>query len=118
MTDPAVPEAIAVVLTNVPDAQTGERIARALVTERLVACANVLAPCASIYRWQGAIEESTEVPVLFKTRAGLLEALSRRIAELHPYEVPEILAWHPERVAPAYARWVCGETAPDEGFDA
>ncbi len=118
MTEPAASEAIAVVLTNVPDAPTGERIARVLVTERLVACANVLAPCASIYRWQGALEETTEVPVLFKTRAGLLDALSRRIAELHPYEVPEIIAWHPQHVAPAYARWVRDETAPGEGFDA
>lgn len=112
MSDAAPSDTIVIVLTNLPDAPAAERLALALVTEGLVACANVLAPCTSLYRWQGQIERATEVPVLLKARGQVLEVLQRRIAELHPYEIPEIIAWSPQGVWPAYARWVCLETKP------
>ena len=66
------------------------RIARTLVDERLVACANILAPCRSIYRWQGKIEEADEVPTILKTSEASADALIARLAELHRYEVPAI----------------------------
>jgi len=85
-------------------------IARTLVEERLAACANLLGPCHSIYRWQGEIEESEETAALFKTRAGAAEALIARLAELHSYEVPAAVVWPIDRALPSYARWVESET--------
>jgi periplasmic divalent cation tolerance protein len=87
-----------------------QRIARALVEERLAACANLLGPCRSIYRWQGAIEEAGEVAALFKTRADRAEALIARLAELHSYEVPAAVVWPIERSLDSYADWVEAET--------
>jgi periplasmic divalent cation tolerance protein len=88
------------------------RIARIAIEERLAACANILAPCRSIYRWQGEIEEAEEVPALFKTRAGTAEALIARIGALHSYEVPAAVEWPIAGALPAYAAWVeeeCGD---------
>ena len=81
-------------------------IARAVVEERLAACANILGPCHSIYRWQGAIEEAGEIAAIFKTRAEQAPALVARIAGLHSYEVPAIAVWPIEDALPAYGRWV------------
>ena len=86
--------------------EEARRIARTLVEERLAACANILAPCHSIYRWKGAIEEAAEVPALFKTRAETAQALIARLAELHSYEVPAAAVWPVAQTLPAYAAWV------------
>ena len=87
------------------------RIARILVEEKLAACANLLAPCRSIYRWQGAIEDAEEHPALFKTAADRAQALIARIGELHSYDVPAAVTWPIEAALPAYAQWVRQETA-------
>jgi periplasmic divalent cation tolerance protein len=93
------------------DAGEAERIARIVVEERLAACANILGPCRSIYRWQGRIEEADEVAAIFKSRADAADALVARIAALHSYDVPAIAVW-PIAEAPAdYAEWVIAETA-------
>jgi periplasmic divalent cation tolerance protein len=102
--------ALRVVLMTAPDADTGRRIARALVDERLIACANVLPGVTSIYRWQGAVEEAAEVLVVMKTPAALVPRLFERAAALHPYEVPELLALPVGHGLPAYCRWVMEET--------
>ena len=86
------------------------RIARSLVEEGYAACANLLAPCRSIYRWQGAVEDAPEHPALFKTTAERAEALIARIGELHSYDVPAAVVWPIERTLPAYADWVRQET--------
>lgn len=91
------------------DAGEAQRIARAVVDERLAACANLLGPCRSIYRWQGAVEEADEVAAIFKARADKAEALVARIAALHSYDVPAIAVWPIERAWPAYADWVAAE---------
>ena len=70
------------------------------------ACANILGPCRSIYRWQGAIEQADEVAALFKARADKAEKLIARLAELHGYEVPAAVVWPIEAALPAYAAWV------------
>jgi periplasmic divalent cation tolerance protein len=101
---------VAAVLMTAPDAETARRIARALVDERLIACASVLPGVASIYRWQGATEEAAEVLVVMKTRPALLDRLFARAAELHPYEVPELLALPVMGGLAAYCRWVAEET--------
>jgi periplasmic divalent cation tolerance protein len=91
-------------------ADEAARIARMVVEERLAACANLLAPCTSIYSWQGAVDEAQEVPALFKTRAELAPRLISRIAELHSYDVPAAVAWPiAEGLAP-YAAWISDET--------
>ena len=88
------------------DLAEAERIARLLVEERLAACANILGPCRSIYRWQGKIEEAEEVPALFKTTSGQADQLLRRLAELHSYDTPAAVAWPIAEVPERYRKWV------------
>ena len=99
------------VFTNLPDRDAALGLARALVGRRLAACVNVLGACASVYRWNGDIEEATEVPVLVKTRATRYAEVEAAIRELHPYELPEILAVPIVRGLPEYLDWVAEETA-------
>jgi periplasmic divalent cation tolerance protein len=102
------------VLTNAPDVATAERIARHLVEERLAACVNRLGPCRSVYRWQGAVEEAEEIPLLIKTTAARYPAVEAAIRALHPYELPEVVAVRIERGLPAYLAWVAQETVTDD----
>ena len=83
-----------------------ESIGRIVVEERLAACINVLGQCRSIYRWQGTIEQTDEVPAILKTDAAHIDALIARIAELHCYAVPAIVAWPVHTALAAYADWV------------
>ena len=99
------------VFTNMPDRAAALKLARALVERRLAACVNVLDGCTSIYRWQGDVEEASEVPVLVKTRAARYPELERALRELHPYELPEIVAVPLVRGLPDYLDWVVEETA-------
>ena len=99
------------VLTNLPDAASAERIARLLVEQRLAACVNILAPCTSVYRWQDNIETATEVPLLIKTSLLRYPALQAALTEAHPYELPEIIAVPIHKGLPAYLSWVGAETA-------
>jgi periplasmic divalent cation tolerance protein len=87
-----------------------QRIARIAVEERLAACANILAPCRSVYRWRGKIEEAEEVPALLKTRAEQAEPLIARIAELHSYELAAAVAWPIADALLGYAVWVDQES--------
>ena len=114
MTPPKLqaPQAL-LVLTNCPDGETAARLAAALVDARLAACANVQAPCASIYRWQGQVEMATETPLLLKTATDRYPELEAKIRELHPYEVPEIIALPLTAGLPAYLDWVVAETRPE-----
>jgi periplasmic divalent cation tolerance protein len=91
------------------DADEAERVARTIVEERLAACANILGPCRSVYRWQGTVEEADEVAAIFKARADKAEALTARIAALHSYDVPAIAIWPIDGAWPAYAEWVVAE---------
>lgn len=92
-------------------ADEAHRIARLLIEERIAACANILAPCRSVYRWQGKVEEADEVPAIFKTAAGRSDALLARIAELHSYDIPAAVVWPVEAAFPAYSEWVKAESA-------
>lgn len=104
-------EPLVVALSTVPDAQTAERIARALVDERLIACANLVPNLTSVYRWEGEVRADPEVLLLMKTRQALLPALGERLTELHPYDVPELISAPIEHGLPAYCGWVRDETA-------
>jgi periplasmic divalent cation tolerance protein len=88
------------------DADEAERIGRQMVEERLAACINILAPCRSIYRWQGKVETAKEVPAILKTEAAQADALIARIADLHSYEVSAITVWPVHKTLAAYADWV------------
>lgn len=89
--------------------EEARRIARTVVEERLAACANILGPCHSIYRWQGKIEEAQEVAALFKTRADAAPRLIARIAELHSYNVPAAVVWPIAETLPDYGAWIANE---------
>ena len=106
---------LAVVLMTVPDGATGERLARALVEERLIACANLVPGVTSVYRWEGEVRSDTELLVVMKTRAGLLERLFERAAALHPYEVPELIALDVVGGSRPYCGWVRAETEMQDG---
>lgn len=92
------------------NADEAERIARAVVEERLAACANILGPCRAIYRWRGSVEQADEVAALFKTSARIAEKLLARIGALHSYDVPAAVVWPIADALPAYADWVKTET--------
>ena len=98
--------AIATVYAVFADEAEAARTGRDMVEAGLAACVNILAPCRSIYRWQGAIEEALEVPALFKTRADQTEALIAAIAAAHSYDVPAAVAWPITAAHPAYEAWV------------
>ncbi|TMI40680.1 MAG: divalent-cation tolerance protein CutA [Betaproteobacteria bacterium] len=98
------------VLTNLPERAAAERLAGLLVEKRLAACVNILAPCRSVYRWQGAVRHDEEHPMLIKTTAERYPALEQALRSGHPYELPEIIAVPIERGLPAYLQWVAAET--------
>jgi periplasmic divalent cation tolerance protein len=93
------------------DADEADRIARAVVEERLAACANILGACRSIYRWHGKVEQADEVAAIFKTHADKAETLIARIAALHSYDVPAIATWPIGEAPAAYVAWVTAETS-------
>ena len=101
---------VIVVLSNLPDRAAALKLARSLVERRLAACVNVLGECVSVYRWRGEVENSGEVPVLIKTRAARYEEVEAAIREVHPYELPEIVAVPATRGLEAYLQWVADET--------
>ena len=102
------------ILTNLPDVASAENLARILVENRLAACVNVLAPCQSIYRWQGAVEKTAEVPLLIKTSAARYAQIEALICARHPYDVPELIAIPITYGLPAYLGWLATETEKHE----
>ena len=99
-----------VVLSTFPDAAAARVAAEQLVSERLAACVNVLPGVESIYRWQGKVETSQEVLAVIKTTAERYAELAKRLRELHPYAVPEIVALPAAAVAESYLAWVTANT--------
>lgn len=97
---------ILLVITNLPDAPSAEKLARQLVETHAAACVNQLAPCTSTYRWQGNIETATEIPLLIKTTVDAYPRLEKLIRAMHPYELPEIIAVPVAAGLPAYLDWV------------
>lgn len=106
---------IQTVLMTAPDAETAEKVATALVEERLAACANIVDGMVSVYRWQGGIQRDEEALIVIKTTADRLPALQSRAVELHPYDVPEVLALPVSDGHAEYLDWVRAETG--EGDD-
>lgn len=101
-----------IVLCTVPDTATADRIAAALVEERLAACVNALAGVSSTYRWEGKVQRGTEVLLVIKTAADRFTALATRIRSLHPYSVPEIVALPLAAGSHPYLDWITECTRP------
>ncbi len=104
------PDSLALVLTTLPDLSAGERLVHQLLEEGLAACGNVVPGIQSLYWWEGKIASETEVLVLLKARTDSVQRLFGRVAELHPYVVPELVALPMAGVSTAYRKWVLEST--------
>ena len=100
---------ILLVISNLPSHDSAALLARALVEQGLAACVNLLAPCRSVYRWKGEVQDDEEHPMLIKTTREAYPALEAAIRAGHPYELPEIVAVQPAAGLPAYLDWVAAE---------
>jgi periplasmic divalent cation tolerance protein len=107
-------ENVLLVLTNLPDRDSAQRMADALIESRTAACVNILAECSSVYRWQGKIETASEIPLLIKTTRAAYPRLEATLRAHHPYELPEIIAVSVETGFPGYLQWVAQETQMPE----
>jgi len=95
-----------IVIMTAPNKEEAVKIVRTLLEERLIACANLMNPVSSFFWWQGKIEEEKEVLVLMKSHETLFKKLSKRVTELHSYDVPEILALPIVDGSPSYLDWM------------
>jgi periplasmic divalent cation tolerance protein len=95
-----------IVIMTAPNKQEAVNIVRALLEEKLIACANILDPVHSLFWWKGKIEEEKEVLVLMKSQEKLFKNLSKRVKELHSYDVPEILALPIVEGSQTYLDWM------------
>ena len=99
-----------VVFCTCPDQASAERIAATVVEERLAACVNILPGLTSVYRWRGQMQRDTELLLLVKTRGAAYPLLEARIRELHPYDVPEVIALPVRAGSSAYLDWIAANT--------
>jgi periplasmic divalent cation tolerance protein len=104
---------VMVALTSAPSQAVAEQMARRLVDERLAACANVVVGVTSIFRWEGEVQREGEVLIILKTTERAVAALERRVVELHPYDVPELVALPVVAGHAPYLDWVGTELAPE-----
>jgi periplasmic divalent cation tolerance protein len=103
-------EQVLLVMTNLPDQPAAQAMARALVGAGLTACVNILPGVQSVYRWQGKVEEASEVTLLVKTTKARYAQLQQAIVAAHPYDVPEVIAWPLAHGYLPYLHWVAAET--------
>src|SRR5262249_8120963 len=103
--------ATVVMLSTAGSREEAERIATALVEQRLAACVNIVAPITSVYRWQGAVEHADEVLLVVKTRRSHQQRAAACIRALHSYELPETIVLSIDGGTPDYLAWLIGETA-------
>lgn len=103
-------KSILVVFCTCPDEQTARALAAGLVEEKLAACVNVLPGIRSIYRWQGEVQDDSEVLMVVKTTQPKLDRLAQWLKQHHPYELPEVIALPVSGGLPGYLDWVAQET--------
>jgi periplasmic divalent cation tolerance protein len=106
----ATADSVFILMTTCPDTATADRLARALVDERLAACVTRLDGAHSTYRWQGEVTQDPEVQLLIKTTGDRLDAAIARVCALHPYELPECIAVETRAGLPAYLDWIRAQT--------
>ena len=103
-----------IVLCTVPDQDTAEEIANILIADKLAACVNILQGMTSVYRWEDRIEQSEELLLVIKTGSASYRSLQAKIIDLHPYELPEVIAVPVQEGLPAYLDWVIQSTEKSE----
>ncbi|MGQ9461306.1 MAG: divalent-cation tolerance protein CutA [Candidatus Bathyarchaeaceae archaeon] len=101
-----------VVVITTSNKEEAVKIVRSLLEERLIACANILGPVSSMFWWEGKIEEAGEFLVFMKSHENHFERLSERIAEIHSYEVPEIIAFPIIKGSKSYLKWLGDSLQP------
>ena len=97
---------IRIVFSTIDDVQKAQQLATTLVNGKLAACVNIIPSVWSVYHWQGTVEKAVENLLIIKTSEGRLDELMDRLRELHPYDLPEIIALPVETGLPEYLRWV------------
>jgi periplasmic divalent cation tolerance protein len=100
------------VLCTCPAGESAQSLAESLVKERLATCVNIVPGLVSVYAWQGVVESSQEALLLVKTERRAYPGLEARLRELHPYELPEIIALDIERGLPDYLNWISQWLSP------
>jgi periplasmic divalent cation tolerance protein len=108
---------VVVALTTVPSGEVGHDLARALVGERLAACVNVLPAMASVYRWNGELQQDTEHQLVIKTTVDRVDAIQARVGQLHPYALPEFLVLPVQGGSARYLGWIIDSVSVDAGPD-
>lgn len=103
-------EKLLIVLTTLPGEEAAEKLAAQLIENRLAACVHILPTGKSVYRWNAKVEIAVETTLLIKTAAGRYDALEKALIELHPHELPEIIAIPVEQGLAEYLRWIANET--------
>lgn len=101
---------VLMLITNMPDQESAQRMANSLIESHAAACVNIMATCTSVYRWQGKVESASEIPLLIKTTRSAYPRVEALIRAQHPYELPEIVAVSVEAGLPEYLQWVTTET--------
>lgn len=114
MTGEDAPDVAVVILSTAPDAEEGERLARALVEERLAACVSQVPGVRTLSRWQGTTEATEEILLVIKSHARTAPQVVKRLGELHPYTVPEILVLPVAAGHRGYLDWIREETTQGE----
>ncbi len=107
---------VLIILTNMPDLHIAKTLANQIVTAKVAACVNILAPCQSFYLWENKLEDATEIPLLIKTTKSAYPTLEKMIQEIHPYELPEIIALPITQGEPHYLQWVTKMCQPAIDF--
>lgn len=97
-----------IVLCTFPDTETARRISSEIISANLAACVNLIPGVESIYRWEGKIEQASEVLAIFKLAADDFTNLEKNLLEKHPYDTPEIVGIAPHQVSEGYLKWVLG----------
>jgi periplasmic divalent cation tolerance protein len=97
---------IQLIITNLPKPDVALKLATLLVDSGLAACVHILAPCKSVYIWQGSLETTEEIPLLIKALKQNYSAIEKEIQSMHPYELPEIIAVPVADGLPEYLNWI------------
>ena len=105
-------EDICVALVAVGSESQGIEIGKALIEERFAACVNLIKGVRSLYMWEGRLADDQEILMLIKTSRSVFPRLRARVLELHPYQVPEIIALPVLEGSPPYVKWVIDSTRP------
>jgi periplasmic divalent cation tolerance protein len=107
-----MPSTAIAILCTTPDIASAERIAGALVEEKLAACVNLVPGLSSVFRWEGKVQREPEVLLLIKTQRTRFDAVAARVKALHPYTVPELIALPIDASTPDYLAWLIENTTP------